>query len=96
MHMMHRYGSAPTEPGSAGRWALPTSDGAYDSWAAMMSAVHDMAALWVSYGVVQGFVLVALIIRCVWWLVKAVAEAVAVVINGKCCKLGALSVGIRL
>ncbi len=65
MHLSCRYGSAPSEGGDAGRWALPSSDGSYDSWAAMMSAVHDMAGLWVSYGVVQGFVLVALIIRCV-------------------------------
>ncbi len=51
--------------GDPGRWALPTSDAAFDSWAEMMAAVHDMAALWVSFGVLQSFVLVALIDRCI-------------------------------
>lgn len=59
------FGAVPSRAGDPGRWALQTSDGSFDSWAQLMTAVHQMALVWGAYGIVQGVILILLIVRWV-------------------------------
>jgi len=55
--------TVPAGPGSRGRWALPSSDKAFDQLAELLLVVQRSADLWTWYGLLQGVTLVLLIVR---------------------------------
>lgn len=56
-------GQLPLEPGSAGRWILPSVTSDWHEWASLMQSLHSSVGVWSAYTLLQGIILVLLVVK---------------------------------